>query len=520
MLKRQLRTHGANNPQQSLDQVRPPRRAMRQHAIVLPSVFVVGFTGHRELPDEAASRARITELLAEQKAAASGVMCGLASVAAGGDLLFAESCIELGLPLRVLLPMPKVEFRTDFDAPTWARVERVLVRALAVEVTGNGAEHEARYYECGIETVRRSDALIALWNGEPSRGLGGTEQIVNYARAEGRLVLWIDSRTGAVKRLNDERRQLIESDLTFLNSLPELAPARTNDDDPAALAVAWFSKLDSNASRTAPQVRRIAAVPILCTAAASVLSTIGSTAGATTVWLVLGTVVGFAAALLPAALGMRKRQTLWARIRTATEVCRSHLAFWKAPGTYDVIGPEVVPELAEMLSSLSHLKVAAGSELGVNIEEFKREYRRGRVHEQIEYFTRYAATAARNAQRYKWLTTIAIAIAIAANVWTFADTVWMSGTTPEAWKPALALTATVFFQVATIGGAVLAVNDYNRRRHRYREMRHLLEQWDTQLEFARTWPVLLQVARKIERALLAEVIEWRSLIRHRKLAQS
>jgi len=32
---------------------------------------------------------------------------GVSSAAAGGDLLFAESCVQLEIPLRVLLPLPR-----------------------------------------------------------------------------------------------------------------------------------------------------------------------------------------------------------------------------------------------------------------------------------------------------------------------------------------------------------------------------------------------------------------------------
>jgi len=46
-----------------------------------------------------------------------------------------------------------------------------------------------------------------------------------------------------------------------------------------------------------------------------------------------------------------------------------------------------------------------------------------------------------------------------------------------------------------------------------------LVKWDAQLEALRTWPSVLRVSGRIERALLAELIEWRSLIRNPKAAQ-
>jgi hypothetical protein len=46
-----------------------------------------------------------------------------------------------------------------------------------------------------------------------------------------------------------------------------------------------------------------------------------------------------------------------------------------------------------------------------------------------------------------------------------------------------------------------------------------LGSWDTQIEVLRTWPSVLHVAEQIERALLAELIEWRSLIRNQKMTR-
>jgi hypothetical protein len=63
------------------------------------------------------------------------------------------------------------------------------------------------------------------------------------------------------------------------------------------------------------------------------------------------------------------------------------------------------------------------------------------------------------------------------------------------------------------------VNDFQRRRDRYRELHRMLMQWDKQLELSRTWSTVLRITSVIEKALLAELIEWRSLIRNRKLPQ-
>ncbi len=484
--------------------------------VILPSVLAIGFTGHRHLPDEAKSRAQILQLLEEKKEQTQGIVYGVSSAAAGGDLLFAETCIHLGLPLRILLPMPKEQFRKDFDGPTWKRVEDVLRLAMSVEVTGGEQDRDARYYECGIETVLQSRLLLALWDGEPSRGLGGTEQIVSFAKIEGRPIVWIHSHTGAIQYFNEDRELLNDPELDFLNTLAE-SKSEPDIGTPGKLAQAWFEKIDTNATHASPRVRRLASIPILCTAAASVLSTVGSLAGGTAVWVGIGSGLGFTVGALPALLKMHQQQTIWARIRGATEICRSNLAFWKTPSPYNVIGPEVVPELDGMLMSLNFLKMSDRMSHKADLEEFKREYREVRVQGQMDFFSKSAAKSGKKARQYQIAIMGSTALALVANIWMLLNSVWLKGVSQAPWKQILPLSGSVFFQVATIAGAMIVVNDYQRRRTRYRELHHLLKEWDKQLEFAKTWPIVMRIAEMVEKALLAEVIEWKSLILHHKL---
>jgi len=47
----------------------------------------------------------------------------------------------------------------------------------------------------------------------------------------------------------------------------------------------------------------------------------------------------------------------------------------------------------------------------------------------------------------------------------------------------------------------------------------MLTQWDKQLHLSQTWPTVLRITSMAEKALLAELLEWRSHIRHRKVPQ-
>lgn len=490
----------------------PPART----PVTLPPTLALGFTGHRKLSDEGKCRAAIRNVLLEWKAKSPAAIHAVTSVAAGGDLLFAETCIELGVPLRVFLPLPKDQFREDFDESDWRRAEEILGKALSVEVTGTGEDLPERYYECGIETVQQSRVLIALWDGGPSQGLGGTADVVRFAKEMGRPLVWIRSDTGGVEEFNVTAQLFRDAELEFLNGLPdprtESAPGT-----PREMAQAWFVKLDQNASRLAPQFRRMAAIPIFCTAAAAVLSGKTGYAGSSVVWLWAGTALGLLAAALPFAMRLTRRQVAWTRVRTAAEICRSCLALWRTPAPYEAVGPEVVPELAGVLASLNYLKMSDTAGLESSLDEFKKTYRAGRVQDQIDYFSHHAEHASGRARQFRAITWASTILAAGLNLWLLLNAHGWNHWIDPRWRPGLALCVAIFFQVATVAGSLVVVNDYVRRRDRYRELHRMLVQWDKQIELSQTWPIVLRLASTVEKALLAELIEWRSHIRHRNL---
>ncbi len=484
----------------------------RTNSIRLPAVLAIGFTGHRSLKDEYKLRQRIRDFLHQQRGAFEGIVYGVSSAAAGGDQLFAESCLELEIPLRVLLPRPAEQFREDFDEASWQRTERILKDAASVEVIGANQSRKEQFYDCGIQTVAESQLLVALWDGQPSRGAGGTQEIVSYAEKIGHPVAWIHSGTGELRMLNADAVEQIEShaELDFLNRLPdagvELQAGSSRD-----LAGAWLQKVDENANRLAPQARRVASIPIVYTATAAVLAGVAPEMPGAAPWLAVSAVLGIVAIALPAVLRLHARQSLWARTRTAAEISRSVLALWGTPTLYEVIGAEVVAEISGILRSLNFLKMKDGSRHGASLDDFKLEYRRDRVAHQIDYFSRQAARATRQQRYYGaagWVCG-ALASLIAAG-YMASQARWIC--VPEFPHQWIALVMSALFEIATMAGAFAGIKDCARRRRRYSELSDSLRRWDRQLDALHTWTSVLQVLERIERALLVELFEWRSLV--------
>jgi UDP-N-acetylmuramyl pentapeptide synthase len=181
------------------------------------------------------------------------------------------------------------------------------------------------------------------------------------------------------------------------------------------------------------------------------------------------------------------------------------------------MGAESLPDLAGMLASLNYLKISDAADRRTTLDDFKKSYREERIQDQIEYFSRNATRSDQKARNYKATVTSAVILALCANLWMLLGSFWLKKYFGTNWLTALAFAGTVCFQIATVAGALLVVNDWRRRRERYRELHDLLVIWDKQIASARTWPILLRIATRVERALLVEVLEWRSLIRNRKL---
>lgn len=186
----------------------------------LPVFHVVGFTGHRQLRDPAAVEETIRRVIDGLREESGVEWLALSSIAEGADMLFARTALKLGLGWEAVLPMPPAEFRADFTPELWRGVEELLGEAEHVRVIGERTIRVDAYLDCGMETVNHCDLLLAVWNGEPSRGRGGTAEIVAYAREMSRPVIIIDANDLSVRRENFERLEVGDRHLAFFNRLP------------------------------------------------------------------------------------------------------------------------------------------------------------------------------------------------------------------------------------------------------------------------------------------------------------
>ena len=146
----------------------------------------VGVTGHRRIDDPEGVSAAVREALGRVRERFAGTgaarLEAVSPLAEGADRLVARAVLaEPGAALTVPLPFPADDYATDFAAPgSNAEFEELLERAARVELMRPSTTTREEGYECaGRWVVEHSDVLLALWDGAPSQGRGGTAEMVD-----------------------------------------------------------------------------------------------------------------------------------------------------------------------------------------------------------------------------------------------------------------------------------------------------------------------------------------------------
>lgn len=147
----------------------------------------IGITGHARL--DADTTALVYEALAAELGRyTGGKLRGFTCLCDGADQIFARAVIERGGELAVVLPADdyreRLVDRDDFD--------RLLGKATHVSRMPFRHSDRRAFKAASVEVLRQSELLLAVWDGQPSRQLGDTADVVSAARTEGVpvVVLW------------------------------------------------------------------------------------------------------------------------------------------------------------------------------------------------------------------------------------------------------------------------------------------------------------------------------------------
>jgi hypothetical protein len=168
--------------------------------------LVIGVTGHRDLRDEDLARleAEVASIIARLRRdylADDGEtpIIVLSALAEGADRLVARVALAQGARLIAPLPLPREEYRRDFEPGlkpgNAAEFDELLGQAIAAPVIpfthGNSLEavrtnsekRAEQYRAVGLFITQHSNVLLAIWDGEESNmATGGTAEVVKFTR--------------------------------------------------------------------------------------------------------------------------------------------------------------------------------------------------------------------------------------------------------------------------------------------------------------------------------------------------
>lgn len=149
----------------------------------------IGVTGHRSIPP--AAHAHVYEGLREALRGAGEPLEALSSLAVGADQLFAGLALARGARLTAVIPSDDYEkcFEREADLTRYRMLRSLAGREVRLDFPHSTDE---AYYAAGTWIADHCDLLVAVWDGLSARGLGGTGDIVAYARTLGRpvTVIW------------------------------------------------------------------------------------------------------------------------------------------------------------------------------------------------------------------------------------------------------------------------------------------------------------------------------------------
>jgi hypothetical protein len=160
--------------------------------------MTAGITGHQELGDETTIAWIEKEMLNELNKL--NIEKAFSSLAVGADQLFATLILSKQIPLVAIIP--SYNYQKTFQDNHLKTYYSLLKQASDIIQLEFNEPGETAYYEAGKVIVEKSDIMFAVWNNKPAKGLGGTADIVAYAKLQDKRVIHFNLVTQTINYIN------------------------------------------------------------------------------------------------------------------------------------------------------------------------------------------------------------------------------------------------------------------------------------------------------------------------------
>ncbi|MDJ0733759.1 MAG: hypothetical protein QNJ47_06670 [Nostocaceae cyanobacterium] len=143
--------------------------------------MIIGITGHQRLPNPSMWK-WVEESMNCELDTITPPVTAVSSLAIGADQLFAKLVLQRGGSVHAIIPF--ANYQRTFDGDD-LHIYQQLLKLVSFEILTTPGTDEDAYLAAGQRIVELSDRIIAVWDGKPARGKGGTGDIVAYAIASG-----------------------------------------------------------------------------------------------------------------------------------------------------------------------------------------------------------------------------------------------------------------------------------------------------------------------------------------------
>lgn len=138
----------------------------------------LAITGHRGLPS--ATVQLVDKALRDELRDCPHPIVGLSCLADGADSLFARAVLDHGGTLSVIVPA--VQYRDGLPNDHHPIYDALFQQASDVIRMDHTESTSQAHMDASIAMIEQADRLLAIWDGQPARGYGGTADIVLAAR--------------------------------------------------------------------------------------------------------------------------------------------------------------------------------------------------------------------------------------------------------------------------------------------------------------------------------------------------
>lgn len=531
-----------------------PRQASSDGHI--PFAIRVGIVGHRHLRNTAELTDVVADALVRISALAPSapgvppVLVAVSALAEGADRLVAKQMLgDARNRLEVALPLAPDDYLEDFKTEGSRREFHELLRSASdVWQAPPEDERDAAYERAGRHVVDRCDVLIALWDGEPSRGRGGTAETVAFARRRRRPLIWIRPASPPVatyefhgaatsviagaaedlRRFNAAKLPLqhiaasVASEWHGLGLARELGDTAASEGirDAAARTASQllpcFARADLLALRYQRLFQRVSALIFAAAAAAVLVSAVQTNWFAALKWIIVFEMLLLV--LLVAIPFVSRRSRLherWISYRFLAERLRSAY-FLALAGTSDRRKRSSRPAY---LSDSADLWIARALEEAVarvphtslrpaDVRALRDYLGTVWIAGQLRYHAKASHLHSRSDERLVLFTAFLFALTLVATV------IHVTPLESPDWVERLLITVSVC--VPVIGAAVHGfgtTRQFRRHADRYRRMALLLERLKEEMDRARTLESVRRIATDAERVMREENSDWFGVMR-------